>query len=236
MKSSLAAIYLALLLFVALPLPSSAEDAFSGNDFNAAMNSLVVASSIPDREAAVQKLATIKNEKVLTTLQCLLDGCLYKIRGSEKLVLGKPQDDGLSLNDAANGEDLGIKPSSELQKITLNNSLRVLLRKTLGRLQLNSTDTNTRISAIKAMAKAPDDESLMLLRDRMAVEPDAAVQDQIKLVLALAQLNGSSKSTRIEAIDLLKNHPTQDVVNRLNALVEKDADGNFSGNRQRCQE
>jgi urea transport system permease protein len=227
MKSSLATIYLTLFLFVALPLPSSAEEALPGNDFNAALNSLAVASSIPDREAAVQQLATINNEKVLPTLQCLLDGCLYKIRGSDKLVLGKPQDDGLSLNDAASGGDLGIKPSVELQKITLNNSLRVLLRKTLGRLQLNSTDTNTRISAIKAMAKAPDDESLTLLRDRMTVEPDTAVQDQIKLVLALAQLDSSTKSTRIEAIDLLKNHPTQDVVNRLNALVEKDADGNF---------
>ncbi|MEQ1739573.1 MAG: urea ABC transporter permease subunit UrtB [Methyloglobulus sp.] len=227
MKSSLATIYLALFLFVALPLPSSAEDALPGNDFNAALSSLAVASSIPDREAAVQQLATINNEKVLTTLQCLLDGCLYKIRGSDKLVIGKPQDDGLSLNDAASGEDLGIKSSAELQKITLNNSLRVLLRKTLGRLQLNSTDTNTRIAAIKAMAKAPDNESLTLLRSRMTVEPDAAVQDQIKLVLALAQLDSSTKSTRIEAIDLLKNHPTQDVVNRLNALVEKDADGNF---------
>lgn len=227
MKSLLATPCLALLIFVALSLPSSAKDAVPGNDFNTALNSLAVASAIPDRETAVQQLAAIKNDRVLPILQCLLEGCLYKIRGGDKLVLGKPQADSLSLNDAASGEDLGIKPSTELQKITLNNSLRVLLRKTLGRLQLNAADSSTRIAAIKAMAKAPDEESLALLRERISIEQETAVQDQIKLVLALAQLDSSSKSSRIEAIDLLKNHPTQDVVNRMNALVEKDADGNF---------
>lgn len=228
MKSSLVKICISLILFVMLFLPGigSAEDTAITSDFTSALNQLATAS-MQEREAAVLKLAEIKEPRCLTLLQALLDGQLYKLREGDKLVFAKQQDKVFGLNDAANGDDLGIKESSELQKIPLNNSLRVLLRKTLGRLQLNSEDMGIRIEAVKAIAKVLDEESLQLLHDRLAVEQESIVQDQIKLVLALKELNSTNKSARIAAIDLLKNHPTQDVVNSLNALVEKDAEGNY---------
>lgn len=228
MKSSLVKICITLILFEMLILPgiSSAEDPAINNDFSSVLNKLATAS-MPEREAAVQQLASLKEPRRLIILQALLDGQLYKLREGDKLVLAKQQDNEFSLTDAANGNDLGVKESSELQKIPLNNSLRVLLRKTLGRLQLNSEDTGIRIEAVKAIAKVLDEESLQLLHDRLAVEQETIVQGQIKLVLALKKLNSTNKSARISAIDLLKNHPTQDVVNSLNALVEKDAKGNY---------
>ncbi|MBK8815801.1 MAG: urea ABC transporter permease subunit UrtB [Methylococcaceae bacterium] len=227
MKSSLAKRCFRLILFVALYLPGfgSAEDTAT-SDFTSALNKIATAS-MQEREAAVQQLISLKEPRTLLILQGLLDGQLYKLRDGDKLVLAKQKDKGFSLTDAANGDDLGTKESAEIQKIPLNNSLRVLLRKSLGSLQLNSNEINTRIEAVKAIAKVLDDESLKLLRDRLAIEQESIVQDQIKLVLALEQLNSSTKSTRIEAIDLLKDHPTQDVVNRLNTLVEKDDEGNY---------
>ncbi|NOU15074.1 MAG: urea ABC transporter permease subunit UrtB [Methylococcaceae bacterium] len=228
MKSSLAKVCLKLVLMAMFIVPGlgSTEDSAITSDFTSALDKLATAS-MQEREAAVQHLALTKGPRTVVVLQALLDGHLYKIREGEKLVVAKPQGDSLSLNDAESGDDLGVKEPAELQKITLNNSLRVLLRKTLGRLQLNSSDTTTRIEAIKAMAKVPDEESLTLLHDRMAVEQETAVQDKIKIVFAFEQLDRTTKSDRIAAIELLKTHPTQDVVNRLNALVEKDADGNY---------
>ena len=227
MKSSLAKLCIGLILFVALCLPGfgSAEDKAT-SDFTSTLNKIATAS-MQEREAAVQQLISLKEPRTLIILQGLLDGQLYKLRDGDKLVLAKQQDKGFSLTDAASGDDLGTKESIEIQKIPLNNSLRVLLKKSLGSLQLNSNEINTRIEAVKAIAKVLDDESLKLLRDRLAIEQESIVQDQIKLVLALEQLNSSTKSTRIEAIDLLKDHPTQDVVNSLNTLVEKDDEGNY---------
>ena len=120
-----------------------------------------------------------------------------------------------------------LEQTESTQKIVLNNSLRVALRRTIGRLQLNSEDTLIRLEAVKALAKNPDDEAIQLLRGRLAIDKEIKVQDQIKLVLALAELSGSSKAERIAAIELLKNHPDQGVVNQFNLLVEKDSQGNY---------
>jgi len=228
MKSSLAKVCFKLILLVLLYVPGmgSAEDTAAPSDFAIAISKLATAS-MQEREAAVQQLISLKAPRTLPILQGLLDGQLYKLREGDKLVLAKQQDTGFSLVDAASGDDLGIKESTDIQKIPLNNSLRARLRKSLGNLQLNSTETAIRIEAVKAIAKVLDEESLQLLRDRLAIEQETIVQDQIRLVLALEQLNSTTKSPRIDAINLLKNHPTQEVVNRLNTLVEKDDEGNY---------
>lgn len=206
-----------------------ATTAFAPSDFSGVLNKLATAT-LAERETVIQELAETKAPRAAIVLQALLDGKLYKLRDGDRLVLVEPHDGGVQLSDAASGGDLGVKDASAVQKIPLNNSLRILLRKTIGRLQLYADDSAVRIDAVKALAKAPDEDSTKLLRERLAIEPDSQVQENIKLALALGDLNSTEKPVRISAIDLLKNHPTQDVVNSLNALIEKDADGNYLEN------
>jgi urea transport system permease protein len=183
--------------------------------------------SIADKSTAIEQLTTFKEPKTIAILQALLDGHLMVLKADHKVVIGKEIDTGYQLSDAETGQDLGSAERFATQKITLNNSLRVSLRKTLGRLQLNAEKSQVRINAVHAIAKAIDDEGLSLLREHLKGEKDEAVQNEVKLVLGLEQLISTDKTARLEAIALLKDHANQDVVNRLNTLVETDADGNY---------
>jgi urea transport system permease protein len=214
------------LLMLCLPNFTLGEEAMQIDVFKDALTKLS-AASMQERSAAVEQLAAIQEPRAIVVLQALLDGNLLKLKNDGKLVIGIDSGAGYKINDAKTGQDLGLTEPENTQKITVNNSLRTALRKTIGRLELKASDAKVRISAVHAIAKAIDEEGLTLLRDRIGIEPDAAVKDEIKLVLALEDLNTTDKTSRLNAIALLKKHATQDVVNRLNALVEKDADGNY---------
>ena len=179
-----------------------------------------------ERAAAVDVLAHIQSPRSIAILQALLEGKLYKSRDNSQLIIGADEAE-FKATDAETGNDLGALDKANVQKIAINNSLRGSIRKTLGQLQLNSEDESTRLKAILAIGKDLNEDGIQLLQQRLAIEKDSKVQDAVNLVLALAKLNSEVKAERITALDLLKNHPTQDIVNRLNALVEKDADGNY---------
>jgi urea transport system permease protein len=214
------------LLMLLLPSFTLGVEALQTNFFNEALTKLT-AASMQERSAAVEQLAAVQEPRAIVVLQALLDGHLLKLKNDGKLVVGSDSGTGYQINDAKTGQDLGIADRDATQKITVNNSLRTSLRKTIGRLELKASDAKSRIAAVHAIAKAIDEVGLVLLRDRLAIEQDSSVHDEIKLVLALEDLNVMDKTSRIKAIDLLKNHATQDVVNRLNTLIEKDTDGNY---------
>lgn len=216
------------LLVISLSLLQSvwAQEPTPQPSFIGALNALA-ASSMAERGAAVQQLTDSQDSRTLAILQALLDGHLYKQRSDSKVVIAKESNGSYQLTDAETNTDLGVKDSADLQKITLNNSIRVSLHKTLGRLQINADDMDVRIHAVKAIAKAADEDNLKILNERLAIEKEQVVLDQIKLVMALAQIDSTDKNQRLAAIELVKAHPSQDVVNRLNALLEKDSDGEY---------
>lgn len=209
-----------------LPSISISEDTLPGDVFSQALVKLN-ATSMQERSAAIEQLAAVKEPRAIVILQALLDGHLLNLKNEGKLVIADDNGSNYKLSDARTGEDLGVVDREATQKITVNNSLRISLRKTIGRLELKSSEAKVRIGAVRAIAKAIDDEGLALLHDRLAEEQNVAVQDEIKLVIGLEKLASDDKVARLGAIDLLKDHVNQEVVNRLNALVEKDADGNF---------
>lgn len=216
---------LALLLLI-LPCLTLGQDNVSNELFNSALAKLN-APSMQDRAAAIEELAAVKEPGSILVLQALLDGQLFNLKTTGKLAIGKEVDAGYTMRDAQTGQDLGLIERDATQKITLNNTLRIALRKTIGRLELTAAQADVRLSAVKAIAKAVDEESLALLRDRLPQETDKAVQEEIKLVLGLAQLDSTDKNARMQAIDLLKDHASQEVVNRLNTLQEKDSEGKY---------
>ena len=210
-----------------LPTLSIGQENAIDDQFSVALSKLK-ATSMQERGLAIEQLASVPNPQAVAVLQALLDGKLFNIKADDKLVIGEDQEGGYNIIDAQNGKTLGKAERSATQKITINNTLRTSLRKTIGRLQLNDPDADTRLNAVKAMGKAVDDDSLTLLRNHLSTEQDESVQKSIKLILGLAQLNSSDKALRMSAIDLLKEQPSQEAVNQLNRLVEKDAEGHYS--------
>jgi urea transport system permease protein len=216
-----------LLLLCLMNASPHADDATpSASECNLALQRLA-ASSMQDREAAVRHLATFKEPKVLAVLTALSEGRLYKLRDSETLVIKGGVDGKDVYTDAITQAATEIAEEVSPQKLAINNSVRTALKKILGQLQLANEDAAVRLAAVKAIGKKLDEETAKLLQDRLVLEKDTGVQSQIKAVLALQQLQGTDKSLRLAAIELLQEHPTQDVVNALNAQVEKDGEGNF---------
>lgn len=206
--------------------PCWADDAANQAAFKTALTTLVDAS-LQERAAAVEQLAASSTAQTLSVLQALAEGRLYKLRDTNQVII-KSTGDTATYNDAETNAAVNLPENASTQKIAINNSLRVLLKKIIGQLQLTNENTAVRIEAVKAIAKNLDDDSIKLLRDRLPQEQDGKVQDEIKLTLALSQLNAGDKNERLAAIELLKIHPNQDVVNQLNALVEKDSEGNYA--------
>jgi urea transport system permease protein len=220
--------FLTLLAILSIFSPNFAlgDDVQTGEAFSEALTKLN-AKSMQERSAAIDMLAAVKEPRAIVILQALLDGNLYNLKAQDKLVISAESDSGAIFTDAFTGQNLEGVNREDTQKIALNNSLRITLRKTIGRLELNASEPKVRINAVHAIAKAIDEDSLTLLREHLIAEKDVDVQDEIKLVLGLEDLKSEDKAARVAAIDLLKNHANQEVVNQLNALVEKDADGNY---------
>jgi urea transport system permease protein len=218
--------YLLAIFALVLPKFSLSEASLADTEFSEALSKLN-AVSMQDRSAAIDQLATVKEPRAIVILQALLDGHLYNLKAENKLVIGTDTDAGYQFKDVLSGDKAEGVEREATQKITLNNSLRISLRKTIGRLELNAIEPQVRINAVHAIAKAIDEDSLTLLREHLTSEKDVNVQDEIKLVLGLEDLRSKDKTARLTAIDLLKDHANQEVVNLLNTLVEKDAEGNY---------
>ncbi|NOT85062.1 MAG: urea ABC transporter permease subunit UrtB [Methylococcaceae bacterium] len=220
--------YVCLMAIGLLLLPGLvlSDENLSQDTLTAAMSKLN-AAYMTERSAAIEQLAAAQEPRAIVILQALLEGHLFNLIAENKLVIGAEIEAGYKLSDAKNGQDLGIVAREATQKINLNNALRVSLRKTLGRLELNASEVKVRIHAVQAIAKDIDPEGLVLLHAQLSTEKDRSVQDEIKLVLGLEQLNSTDKPQRLAALALLKDHASPAVVNRLNALQEKDATGQF---------
>lgn len=181
--------------------------------------------SITDREQTIQTLADIGTPS-LKILQALLEGKLLVLKSDGKLVIGKDNNQGYEIIDALDGSELGNIERSATNKINLTSMLRTFLRKLISQLELNADDPSIRLAAVKVMGNTEDEDTLTLLRARVAVEKDEAVQQAINVVLQLQNINHIDKTIRIKAIDSLKEQNSHHVVNRLNKIIEKDEAGN----------
>lgn len=209
----------ALLLFGCLSVSAQTTD-----EFTQALE-LIRSGSVNEREQAIENMAGEPNS--LPLLLALQDGKLFELKAEAKLVIGNESQSGYQLIEAVGGQALMEVERGAVTKINLTNKLRSTLRKVIGQLQLNDSDPAVRLSAVKAMAKDIDSKAVNLLRQRLTAETDASVKSAIEQVLLLQDLASTDKNTRIAAISALKDFDSRDAANRLQALTEKDADGNF---------
>ncbi|MDO8939144.1 MAG: urea ABC transporter permease subunit UrtB [Methylicorpusculum sp.] len=183
--------------------------------------------AMPDREQALEQLGEVNHPRTLTVLQALLNGKLYQVASNEQLVIAAENSEGYQLIDAITGEDLGNKPRSDVNKINLTNTIRVKLRKLIGQLELKSEDATVRLAAVNGLIKATDDNTLALLRQLETTERDEAVLEAMQMIFALNDLKSEDKAIRLTALVTLKDFNNQEVVNRLNVLMEKDSAGQY---------
>lgn len=97
----------------------------------------------------------------------------------------------------------------------------------VARFGLSSPDASVRLDAVQDIEQNLDESNVELLRERNGVETDSRVKRELAMGLALAALDGSDPQARLAAISTLRHSVRQDVLNKLTALLDKSADGNF---------
>ncbi len=183
--------------------------------------------AMSEREQAIKQLVELKDPRGLPILQALLAGKLLALKTENKLVIADGDDQNYAVRDAISDEPNGMVSAEQISKINLTNKLRGNLRKIIGELELNADSPAIRLAAVKAMDKDVDERLITLFQQRLTVEQDGKVKQAIQDILLLQKISGGDKNQRIQAINELKDHDSQDVFNKLKTLAEKDADGHY---------
>ncbi len=220
-------ILLVIALFsISLPQQVAAQEEIKGSGFSIALSELKT-RSLSKRAKAIINFSKINHPRTMIILEALLEGELFEKRANGAIVIGQDNDEGIELFNAETGSSLGISDSSTVKKIKLSNRLRSSLRVLIARQQLNSTESEVRLKAVKAMSKKPNQEVIQLFRELLEKESTQNVQQALQLAIALEDLKNSDKTIRLVAIQSLETQTSYEAVNRLQALIEADSDGNF---------
>ena len=192
----------------------------------------------PSFELAVGSLAQAKLKEVATIastigssgdpraidiLQNLLEGQLYFIKESERIVVAvlDPNDKKrFIIEDALSKEALGSTDKKSIKKIRTNNRLRGNLRTAIAKLSLSSPDVDLRIAAVEKIMEKMNDTTINLLTDARTQEKNSDVLEAIDIALAVGQIDAGDEAEKIAAVAVLKGNLEPVVRNKLSSLAE----------------
>ena len=190
-----------------------------------------------EKASIAERLSQSGHPSVRAVLTALLEDRLYYRNSDQKVFVVKSADvDPLSLIDPLSLKDAGSAPADGLTKIGTNNGLRSVLRTTVAHFALSSPDAAIRLEAVREMSRSLDDRTVALLRERLGVEKNSSVKQEIATDLALAALDGSDTRARLAAIATLSQSVSQDVRNRLALLLDKSPDGSFAESDEKVRQ
>jgi len=180
-----------------------------------------------DKEKAIKQLADIQDKRTLPVLKALLGARLYYRKSDKRVVIVEPVDGQYKLTDPLNGEQLGTAGKRQLKKIAINNKLRKLLKAKLASLSLESPDVAVRLAAVEQMLGHLDKAQSDYITRLAVQEQDEDVREAMNNALALHQLEHGSDEQRLQAISSLSGNLSQVVNNSLQALLEKNEQGEY---------
>jgi urea transport system permease protein len=221
-------------LFLLLLALGSVHPARAQSSADTAFSSILGAlrdASFPDKEGIIDRLSQSGHSSVQAVLTALLEDRLYFRNDDQKVFLVKSAADqnstALDLIDPITLKAAGSASIDNLTEIGTNNHLRRVLQTTLARFKLSSPDPSVRFGAVQDIEQDLDEKNAKLLRDRLSVETNSKVKNEITTGLALAALDGSDGQARLSAISALRSGLRQDVLNKLTALTAQSPDGSF---------
>jgi urea transport system permease protein len=216
-------------LLGALAFASPARAQSGDEGFQKALGDLRDAS-FDDKGRIVEGLSEAGHPSARAVLTALLEDRLYVRQQDQKVFIVPSADDSLAsleLIDPISLKPAGAAPRDALSAIGTDNRLRKRLKTAVARFALTSPDASVRLDAAKEMLRSLDDASIALLRQRVGVEQDKGVREEIETGLALVALDGGEPKSRLAAIATLARRLRPEVRNRLASLLEKSADGSF---------
>jgi len=213
-----------LALFLALlATPLASQPALAQTD-DAALTMLVDAlapGNFKDREAAAMALAATGDPRAVPVIQTLLDGDLYAVKATGKVVFLA----GKTATDPVTGASAGEFATSDLEKVKVNNGLRRGLRTIIGQMTLLSDDKAVRLSAAQSVLRDADPDNLELLEGAIAAEADPGVKAVMETARAAIILKtDASVAEKTAAVENLKARGGRDSVTVLTGALASAPD------------
>jgi urea transport system permease protein len=184
-------------------------------------------ASYADKQVLIRKLAALPDPQVRAVLKAMLEDGLYIRTRDNHVFIGQIEGDDVKLTEPESGQSAGVESSDALTAVGVNNQLRKELRVALGQLDLNDPDAGVRLKAVQEMLRALNTEGQSVLRARLELERDAEVKREIKVGLALADLDSADPAVRLAAVRELSSSLNPDVYNRLSAMMQMSSDGQY---------
>jgi urea transport system permease protein len=200
------------------------------NTFLASVGALCNAS-FDEKGKIVEHIAQSGHPSTQPALAAFLDDRVYCRNQDQKVFLVAPGPEdapSVSLIDPLTLKDAGTASADDVTKVVTNNHLRRVLQTTLARFGLSSSRAADRLQAVKDIERDLNPGNVQLLRERSSQESNSKVKREIAVALALSDLDGSDAQARLAAISTLRGSLRQDVLNKLQSLVEKSSDGTFT--------
>ncbi|HVM96304.1 MAG TPA: urea ABC transporter permease subunit UrtB [Candidatus Acidoferrales bacterium] len=182
-------------------------------------------SEFAAKTQALDQIVESGSARAQAVLNALLESRLYVRDSDDVVVIAAEGAAGLDIANAVTGAAMGTVDKADLSKIIINNQMRGSLRSALARLSLSAPDPSARRSAVESLFSSLTDETLALLRERLAKERDPGVQAAIRTALALADIDSPDRERRSAAIDELSHSMHAEARNRLATLLVVGPDG-----------
>ncbi len=192
------------------------------NEFNRLAKEMTQ-GSLPKRGQAIKKLSALNDSRVVTLFEALQEGKLYANQADDPAIA--IIDENQNFTDVLTGNLIAADQAENLKRVPINNTMRVQLRGMVAQLNLNHLDATIRNLAIqRMMTDGLDEDTKILLEERIKHEPDTDVRNRLGLAIALANLQNEDKQIRLDAIQILEGALEQEIRSALNNVAENDAD------------
>lgn len=183
--------------------------------------------SFAKKAKVIEKLAQVKDPRVLPLLQTMLAGDLYYRKSDKSIITVSKVEDGVEMTSVVSGEVLGIAGSRKVKKVTINNMLRNELRKAVAVLELSADDKKTRLESARNLIKSPDKGLRDVLVSTAKSEPSESVKHLLEVSISLIDIESEDPELRLAAVKKLGDAVEPEAVAVLNKLVLKDDEGNY---------
>jgi urea transport system permease protein len=187
----------------------------------------LAADDFMDKSAAVTAVIELRHPSGKAVLSALLDNKLHVRTADSKVFITDGGETTLALTDPLTLKAAGQGAAEDYSRITTNNSLRKTLRSAIAGFALADADPDVRRDAVREMMRAPDDDSVALLRAALEKETDDGVKQAMREGLALVDLDSADAATRLAGVRTLQGSLSPDVYNRLTAMITPASDGSY---------
>jgi urea transport system permease protein len=180
----------------------------------------LASANLNQSAALIPQLEEAGGRAILPLLAAMAAGNLYVHRPTLQWL---QVDDNSLLTDIYSGVPVNDLAVADLDRIRLNNRLRVLLRDAIGRISLFEGTEAERSAAARNMFRDLGVTNLAILEQARESEVNEAVLELINVAIALNQLAepGGERQARLDAVALLAGRLETPVRNLLNSLLDE---------------